>query len=287
MKRLLYVMSLCFLFVCKTYGQEEILKGKQIYSSDFIVDGIPRNITFYMPAGYNSLVQSSLMFFLHGEGMQGKDVIKIYGDSIHSKADADTTIVVYPDAIAKHWNDKMGNSFPATDTINDVGFISIMIDYFVQRYQCNNKKVYIAGFSNGGAMAYRLSFDIPNKITAIAPFLSSISAEASHRYVAAPPMPVVITNAAPSADSTVSYWQTRNHIQQAPVVTQINDNCPGDKSTVTKYVYSAKYPVVVYKINNGVNAVPFPSKKAPVAGNNCDYNSISEAWNFLLQQTKE
>src|SRR5207237_8506228 len=112
-----------------------------------------------------------LVIFLHDMGKSGKDIIKSYGDKIHTMADSSDCIVIYPDAVAGHWNDKMDKGFPVTDTINDVGFISILIDYFRDVYHCNPKQVYVAGFANGGRLAYRLRCDILFKITAIAPFV--------------------------------------------------------------------------------------------------------------------
>jgi polyhydroxybutyrate depolymerase len=182
-----------------------------------------------------------------------------------------------------------------------------MIDYFVQRYQGDAKKVYVIGFSNGGEMAYRLSIDLPRKITAIAPFFASLGKGESAKV--APPMPVAITNSTDDSlvkrgggatvvnddtldnrlpvDSTINYWKARNNIAEAPLITDFPDNCTGDKSTVTKISYQGKYPLIVYKVNGAGNDIPFPAKKTPVVGKNCDYNSITEIWDFLLAQSKE
>lgn len=155
------------------YSQNDSLKGGELYSSNFLIDGVQRNFTYYMPVNYGKKDLYPLVIILHDTGKSSKDVIKSYGDKIHAIADSSHCIVVYPDAIAGHWNDKMGESFPATDTINDVGFISILIDYFHDVYHCDPKRVYVAGVANSGKLAYRLSCDIAFKITAIAAHISN------------------------------------------------------------------------------------------------------------------
>jgi poly(3-hydroxybutyrate) depolymerase len=85
-------------------------------------------------------------------------------------ADTSTCIVIYPDAVTGYWNAKTNE---LADSINDVGFISILIDYFRDVYHCDARRVYVTGISNGGQLAYRLTCDIPFKITAIAPFVKS------------------------------------------------------------------------------------------------------------------
>lgn len=148
------------------------MQAKGLYTSDFVIDAIPRNITFYIPHNYGKYDTYALIFFLHADGETGKTIIKKYGDDIQALADSSGSIVVYPDAAKGHWSSKLGNH-AATDTINDVGFLNIMIDYFIQQYKCDPDRVFAAGFYNGGEMAWRAACDMQKKIAAIAPFISS------------------------------------------------------------------------------------------------------------------
>jgi polyhydroxybutyrate depolymerase len=125
-----------------------------------------------MPVNYGKKGLYPLTIILHDTGKSSKDVIKSYGHKIQTLADSSDCIVVYPDAVGSHWNDKMSEGFPASDTTNDVGFMSILIDYFRDVYYCDAKRVYVAGLGNGGKLAYRLSCDIAFKITAIAAYTS-------------------------------------------------------------------------------------------------------------------
>lgn len=169
MKKYIFTTLLPCLFILAASAQEGAVQTKGYYNSDFNIDNIPRYINFYIPAGFGKKDEYPLVFVLHGEGETGKTIIKRYADDIERLADSTTAIVIYPDAVKGHWNTKTG-SHAATDTINDVGFIQIMLDYFVQRYSVNPGSVYVIGFGNGGDMAWRIGCNLGKKIAAIAPF---------------------------------------------------------------------------------------------------------------------
>ena len=170
-----------FILVCILAGiahsQENTVRPQGIYSSNFVIDGIPRTINFYIPLHYGANDNYPVVFFFHAEGENGKSVIKKYGEIIQRLADESSCIVVYPDAVKGHWNSKIGEH-SATDTINDAGFIAIMTGYFIQQYHGDLARIYAAGFYNGGEMAWRLSCTASNKITAAAPFITSVQAAA-------------------------------------------------------------------------------------------------------------
>jgi pimeloyl-ACP methyl ester carboxylesterase len=66
------------------------------------------------------------------------------------------------------WN--AGNCCGAamTDSINDVGFISLLIDTLSEKYNIDTARIYAAGFSNGSILAYRLAAELSDKISGIA-----------------------------------------------------------------------------------------------------------------------
>lgn len=85
-------------------------------------------------------------------------------------------IMVYPDGVqsdgilkARTWNAGLCCEYAVENDIDDVGFLSQMIDKLIADFNINPNQVYLTGMSNGGMMAYRLACEIPQKITAIAP----------------------------------------------------------------------------------------------------------------------
>lgn len=171
MKKCTLTIFLSGLFAL-AFSQESAVQTKGYYSSNFIIDNIPRTINFYIPAGFGKKDEYPLVFVLHGEGETGTTMIKRYSSDIERLADSVSAIVIYPDAVKGHWNTRLG-SHAALDTINDAGFTQIMLDYFVQRYNADGRSVYIIGFNNGGDMAWRLGCSLTKKIAAIAPFTAT------------------------------------------------------------------------------------------------------------------
>ena len=82
-------------------------------------------------------------------------------------------IVVYPYGTGigpkqlLFWNAGACCSMASTRNVDDVGFISKVIDYMVSDCRADPRRIYVAGASNGGMMAYRLAHDIPERIAAI------------------------------------------------------------------------------------------------------------------------
>ena len=54
------------------------------------------------------------------------------------------------------------------DNIDDVSFISHLVDTLGKSHNIDLRKVYVTGHSNGAMMSYLLACKLPHKITAIA-----------------------------------------------------------------------------------------------------------------------
>ncbi len=159
-----YALLIVFVFVSKTaFCQYDSLKPKGIYTSNFIIDEIPRNLTYYMPQNYGKLETYPLLIVLHDEKSSAMNLIKKWGDLIHDKADSADCVVMYPDAVDGVW--KNGKN---KDSLNDRMFISIMINFFIQQYHCDASRVYLLGIGAGSNLAYQISCEKNSKVTALA-----------------------------------------------------------------------------------------------------------------------
>jgi polyhydroxybutyrate depolymerase len=176
--RIIQRLAAIALLVCcqlaKACAQENTVAPKSYYTSNFVIDGIPRNVSFYIPAGYGKNDTYPVLFVLHADNENGRALIKKYGSDFEKLADSAACVVVYPDAVKGHWNTKM-SAQAAGDTINDAGFINIMIDYFMQQYKGDPGRIFVTGFYNGGQMAWRMACTAAKKVVAIAPFIPSIA----------------------------------------------------------------------------------------------------------------
>ena len=132
------------------------------------VDGLVRNYTLNLPPDYYDSSGFSLVIALHGGGGSPSQFERT--SFLTDKSKASGFIVVYPEGtgIIKTWNAGTCCGSAITHQINDVKFISQLIDQLIAVYKINPKKVYATGHSNGGMMCYRLACELSNKIAAIA-----------------------------------------------------------------------------------------------------------------------
>lgn len=144
---------------------------------EIMVDGIKRTYLLDLPDKKTD--KMPLLIALHGGFGSGEQAKKSYGltPTAHQYGYA----VVYPDGIPREgvfkirtWNAGGCCGYAAKNNINDVKFISELIDTLVAEYAIDPDKIFVTGISNGAMMAYRLACEIPEKIRAIAPVAGSI-----------------------------------------------------------------------------------------------------------------
>ncbi len=161
MKRSLYttiVLSMFFFFLV-SYAQYDTLN----------YDGIDRTYLLHVPSSYDGLSAVPLVLALHGYTGNGAGFQSQTGFS--NKADANNFIVVYPEGTGspRGWNAGNCCGSAATNDIDDVGFISALIDTLSANYNIDSTRIYATGFSNGSMMSYRLAAELSQRIAAIAP----------------------------------------------------------------------------------------------------------------------
>lgn len=140
---------------------------------------------------------------LHGVGGSSQDFEDWtkFTDSV----DADRFIAVYPDGSPlkdgrQVWNAGGCCTAAGSRPANDVQFLTGILDKLENTYDADPTRVYVAGFSNGGMMTYRLACDIGDRIAGIAVVAGAYNVT---ECSATNPIPVVIIHG--TADDTVPY----------------------------------------------------------------------------------
>lgn len=298
------IISLLICTLCSQFSFGQSSAGRGLHTDSMSYDGLQRKYMYYIPSGIENIGKVPVVFFLHGMGASAQIGVNVLGPQYHARAERDKAIVIYPEATSKHWNDKLGGSYPPTDNIDDVGYLSSLIDLFIRDFKADPNRIYFSGSSNGGMMTYRLSCDIPEKIRAIAPFVSTISQTVAKEFAQAKPIPIIITSGTAdsvikwaggpikvtrtpsilSGDENVAYWVGRNGVKKKAKITHLLDVEPGDHSTVEIQHFKGKNDVILYKIIGGAHTHPTlrtPGKPL-VKGLNMDYNSFERVWDFMM-----
>jgi polyhydroxybutyrate depolymerase len=127
-------------------------------------DGFNYRYLMHLPVNYSFDQTWPLVIALHGTNGTP--------ESISSKgftplADEKGFIVVYPKSRAYTWNILIPNFDPSIYNNDDAGFIAALIDTLILNYHVESKRVYLAGLSQGGFMAFCTAYKYPLKIAAI------------------------------------------------------------------------------------------------------------------------
>jgi polyhydroxybutyrate depolymerase len=110
-------------------------------------------------------------------------------------------VVAYPDGIDSTWADGRGASLPDRQGVDDVGFLSTMIDQLSRAYGIPPGRVFVTGMSAGGFMANRLACERADLVTAIAP----VSGTLGSGFPCAPSHPVSVMAVHGTADPVVPF----------------------------------------------------------------------------------
>jgi len=238
-------ISLCTCLVMLSCSKDDPRPAEYRFTEQVMIDGIRRTYVIKLPKNYYADDSNrALVIGLHGGGGSANQFERAYG--FDQKADQEGFVAVYPDGVQKQdgqgllkvrtWNAGTCCDFAMYTDVDDVKFISTLIDNISSRFHINRKKVYVTGMSNGGMMAYRLASELPDKIAAIGVVSATMVApkEVSRQGV----VPVVHIHSAldtkvPFAGGTgiadynfppvmdgINYWVSRNLCMVDPVVEQ-------------------------------------------------------------------
>jgi polyhydroxybutyrate depolymerase len=132
-------------------------------------NGINREYIIYVPKSYDGTSSIPLVLNFHGFGGSASEFMD-YAD-MRSLAESEIFILAYPQGSylngASHWN-ACPNGNGNKSTADDFGFIESMINEISFSYNLDMKRLYAAGYSNGGMMAYGLANYKSDLIAAVA-----------------------------------------------------------------------------------------------------------------------
>ena len=157
-----FILSL-IIISCKSedntqVDEDGIITGLQ--TKTLTHDNVNRNYLVYIPDSYDSEIDYPLMFVFHGFG--GIATQFINNADMRDLAESNNFIVVYPQGLdlagtGSHWNCSNPSADNKSD-VDDIGFIENLIDQLIVDYPViDSKRIYAAGYSNGGFMSYYLA----------------------------------------------------------------------------------------------------------------------------------
>jgi polyhydroxybutyrate depolymerase len=300
------LLSLILILSISIFPQEEV--DLQFHS--FFHNGIERTYYLHLPRNFSGSTSFPLVMILHGGKGDGRKIAENFG--FNKIADREGFVAVYPNGIDSRWNDGRGATFnkkEGIENIDDVGFLSSLIDTMIANYKIDANRVFITGVSNGGMMTFRLGCEITSKLTAIAPVIANISKNIVGSCAPKSFLPVLIMNGTDdplvpwkggqvkflwremgevlSTENSVRFWVEHNKCFEKPVKETLPDTDPEDDSRVIVVIYKNKennVEVVLYAIVGGGHNIPggnTPDISFLLGNKNNDINAAEVIWKFF------
>jgi polyhydroxybutyrate depolymerase len=284
-------------------------------------DSLKRTYIIHFPSFYDKSGKLPLLIALHGRGGNSESMILVSRKGFNKMADKDGFIVVYPDGIELNWNDgrmdEEANDRAHRENIDDVGFISSLIDSMIKDYNIDPKRVYVTGISNGAIMSYRLACELSHKITAIAPVDGNIPYLLLNKCSPSEPVSVLAINNVNdplvpfeggeifghfhrvrlgkvlSVNESIEFWVNRNMCSISGVIIEEPDRDPKDGTRVkrTEYLNGINgTEVILYSVEGGGHTWPGGFQYLPawiIGKTSRDIDANEVIWSFFKRHSKQ
>jgi polyhydroxybutyrate depolymerase len=224
---------------------------------DMVVDIGRGPVEVYVPASYDPSVPTPLVVLLHGYGSEPARADDIF--QLTSRLDEYGFLLALPRGTEDpgghiFWNATAACCNIMGTNVDDSGYLRALIEELEVVFSVDDRRIYVAGTSNGGFMSYRMANDHADKVAAIVS-LGGASYTASEGFVPTGPVHVleihgtddfvvaynggVLVAPYPSSVTSVERWATSNGCElvgddSAPPLDLVIDD-KGEETLVTRY----------------------------------------------------
>jgi len=154
------------------------------FADSLLVGDIRRTYLVHCP---DNTQPHSLLLAFHGGGGRAKGMPIL--TRFNHIADRDGFVVAYADGYGRHWTDTPDTGPKGVD---DLAFISVLIERLTNTNAIDPSKVYAVGISNGGFFSQRLAIEFPERISAIATVAATMQASLAETRVISKPVSVMM-----------------------------------------------------------------------------------------------
>ena len=159
----------------------------------------------FVPSSYTNGTAAPLVILLHGYGATG-DIQNLYL-GVESLAERHGFLYVHPDGTKNALGDQFWNATDACcgaglSTVDDVAYLTGIIDSVSAQYDVDPKRIYFMGHSNGGFMSYRMACELSDRVAAVASLAGATFLDTSQ---CTPSQPVSVLQVHGTADATIKY----------------------------------------------------------------------------------
>jgi polyhydroxybutyrate depolymerase len=276
-----------FIYFASIVGRETILVGK-----------MERTYRVHLPSGYDGTQPAPLMLAFHFYTGSGRSMEWL--THLNQIADREGFMVVYPDGYEGSWAEGSNLYAADLDQVDDLAFVSALLDQLEQDYAVDPTRVYATGFSSGGIFVHRLACEMPERFAGIA----TVGAVLTRNVIAAcqpeSPAAVMMINGSDdrgvpwegntdyaSVPETVAHWARVSacgtEASQTMEPEAVDDGTQVERSTYSPCQDGAQ--VTLYRIAGGGHTWPGGSQPVQLWGLNGKISQEMDAslvtWEFF------
>ena len=157
-----------------------------------------------VPGTYVQGTPTPLVILLHGFGFDGNVQNAYFG--MQTLAEQRGFLYVHPDGTKNQIGKGFWNATNACcgfgAKVDDVGYVTSIIDQVSAKYSVDPKRVFLIGHSNGAFMSYRMACDRAGRVAAIASLAGDTWLDPAK---CSPSQPVSVLQVQGTADETINY----------------------------------------------------------------------------------
>lgn len=175
----LSALLLSFAVACQPGQTEKLPAVSADIPGTLTIGDLTRHYYVHVPPQYDGKKPLPLVVMIHGGG--GNHYFAERMTNLSQKADKEGFIVVYPDGTGRlkanilTWNAIDCCGYAKARRIDDVRFMSELIDRMHKDFNVDQHRVYVMGFSNGAMLVHVVAAELSGKIAAVASVGGSMS----------------------------------------------------------------------------------------------------------------
>lgn len=274
------VLGLAFLVGCQ--GATEPIDYEDFIKSEgegelgiWVHSGLYNRLYFlHTPPGMDESGSHPLLIFLHGSGDTGEGFQSWL--NAHEVTDSAGFITVYPDGLEGTWTIGCKESCTFAEELGarDVEFLDALTDHLAEHLPIDTDRVYVAGYSQGGSLAYLYGCQSSRRPAGVAVAAGLIHRDVADECEPVAPFPVLVTHGTLdllafyegfgedgpflSVPGAVDLWREKMGCAAQPLREDFPDEV-GDFTTITSFRFpdcEAGSSVLHYRVNGGGHTWP-------------------------------
>lgn len=273
---------------------------------DIAFAGTSRSYILFQPDRPAAGAALPLVIALHGGGGTAAQLRRF--SRFDAVAAREGFAVVYPNGMARRWNDGRIFDGRGETAADDVGFIRVVVADVARQVRIDPRRIFAAGISNGGFMSFRLACEAADLVAAIAAVTATMPADLGPSCRPSAPVSVLVVNGTAdplvpyqggqvrtvfgtrgaiwSTDRTLSFWAGRAGCGATPSVRVLPDRYPSDSSraVAVRWTGCAGVGVQLLRIEGGGHTWPGGAQYLPqrwIGPTNRDIEATDAIWRFF------